>query len=153
MSTDKFHKDIITGRMCPYCQQKTEHVDSSVIYGKSYGMIYHCKPCKAWVGTHKNNPKKSLGRLADQELRKAKKSAHAAFDPHWKALVRIAGLSASQARKLCYGALSDALDIPIEHTHIGMFDIELCVRVIGICSTWEKERQKAEIAYYNSLRL
>ena len=33
--------------ICPYCNQESQFVDSSVIYGKSYGMIYLCSDCDA----------------------------------------------------------------------------------------------------------
>lgn len=33
---------ILSGKICPYCGNRTEYVDSSVIYGRSYGMIYLC---------------------------------------------------------------------------------------------------------------
>lgn len=45
--------EIITGKVCPYCGKPTEYVDSSVIYGRSYGMIYLCRDCRAYVGVHK----------------------------------------------------------------------------------------------------
>lgn len=36
--------------ICPYCEKPAEFVDSSVIYGRSYGMIYLCRKCGAYVG-------------------------------------------------------------------------------------------------------
>lgn len=48
---------------CDYCGGPTEYVDSSVIYGRSYGMIYLCRPCRAYVGVHRGT-NKPLGRLA-----------------------------------------------------------------------------------------
>ncbi|MBL0255764.1 MAG: hypothetical protein IPQ27_12795, partial [Chitinophagaceae bacterium] len=44
---------LYAGLVCPYCGNKTEYIDSSFIYGKSYGMIYICKPYDAYVGVHK----------------------------------------------------------------------------------------------------
>lgn len=35
--------EILTGKICPYCGKPTEYVDSSIIYGRSYGMIYLCR--------------------------------------------------------------------------------------------------------------
>ena len=32
--------EILSGKICPYCGKPTEYVDSSIIYGRSYGMIY-----------------------------------------------------------------------------------------------------------------
>ena len=45
--------ELLTGKICPYCGKPTEFVDSSVIYGRSYGMIYLCRDCRAYVGVHK----------------------------------------------------------------------------------------------------
>ena len=67
---------------CDYCGRETEYVDSKVIYGKSYGKIYLCRNCMAYVGVHKGTDK-PLGRLANAELRNWKKAAHAVFDPLW----------------------------------------------------------------------
>ncbi|WP_278247013.1 zinc-finger-containing protein [Agathobaculum desmolans] len=72
-------KDVI----CNYCGRKAELVDSKVIYGTSYGMMYLCRRCNAYVGCHKGTDR-PLGRLADAELRYWKKAAHAVFDPLWR---------------------------------------------------------------------
>lgn len=65
---------------CDYCGRQAEYVDSKVVYGKSYGMMYLCRNCMAYVGVHKGTDK-PLGRLANAELRYWKKRAHAVFDP------------------------------------------------------------------------
>lgn len=73
--------DILTGKICPYCGNPTEYVDSSVIYGRSYGMIYLCRNCRAYAGVHKGT-NQALGRLANAELREAKKEAAFLFRPN-----------------------------------------------------------------------
>lgn len=75
--------EIISGKICPYCGKPTDYVDSSTIYGKSYGMTYLCKACDAYCGVHKG-PDKALGRVANKELRHWKKEAHKYFDLIWK---------------------------------------------------------------------
>lgn len=38
---------------CPYCGERAEFVDSAEVYhGQSYGLIYLCRPCDAYVGCH-----------------------------------------------------------------------------------------------------
>ena len=69
---------LYAGLICPYCGNNSEYIDSSFIYGKSYGMIYLCRPCEAYVGVHKGTDK-ALGRLANKELRESKKEAHFYF--------------------------------------------------------------------------
>lgn len=128
---------INSGLICPYCGNKTEYVDSAVIYGKSYGMIYLCKPCDAYVGVHRGSDK-SLGRLANKELREAKKEAHYHFDKIAKTgLINkiwnefIPDIS---NRNKAYLWLSKQMGIDKERCHIGMFDVEQCKKVIEICT-------------------
>ena len=111
---------------CDYCGRRAEYVDSKIIYGKSYGMIYLCRNCMAYVGVHKGTSK-PLGRLANAELRHWKKLAHAFFDPLWK-FGRFKG-----RRNDAYGWLSKKRGLPIEKTHIGMFDVQQCRQVVEIC--------------------
>lgn len=113
---------------CDYCGRLTQFVDSSIIYGKSYGKIYICSPCNAYVGVHKGSDK-PLGRLANAELRRWKKLAHSAFDPMWQR-----GLFRGR-RKQAYKWLSQKMGLPVEKTHIGMFDVKQCQRVVEICET------------------
>lgn len=117
---------------CDYCGRRAEYVDSKVIYGKSYGMVYlcRCKPQWAYVGVHKGTDI-PLGRLADAQLRRWKKEAHAAFDPLWK-YGRF-----KNRRNAAYAWLAEQMGLPVEKTHIGMFDVGHCKAVIQIC---RKER-------------
>lgn len=110
---------------CDYCGRETEYVDSKVIYGKSYGKIYLCRNCMAYVGVHKGTDK-PLGRLANAELRNWKKAAHAAFDPLWK-YGRFRG-----HRNAAYAWLAQKMGLPVEKTHIGMFDVGQCRKAIEI---------------------
>ena len=125
-------QEILSGKVCPYCKSKTEYIDSSFVYGKSYGMIYICKPCGAYCGVHKGTDD-ALGRLANAELRQWKKEAHKYFDPLWRRKME-QGLSKKKARDSAYKWLSEQMGLDIELTHIGMMDIEQCRRVVGLCS-------------------
>ena len=110
--------------MCDYCGKQSHFVDSTIVYGRSYGMIYYCPGCKAWVGVHKGTDV-PLGRLADAQLRKAKIAAHAAFDTIWR--------RRRTTRKEAYKWLSEQMGLPVEKTHIGMFDLAQCEQVITLC--------------------
>lgn len=70
---------IMQGKICPYCNSVPEYVDSSGAYGRSFGMIYLCRDCKAWVGVHEGTDV-ALGRLANTELREAKIITHKWLD-------------------------------------------------------------------------
>lgn len=110
---------------CPYCGQQAEYVDSAVIYGRSYGMVYLCRPCDAYVGVHKGTDQ-PLGRLANRELRRWRNRAHAMFDPLWqKGRFR-------RRRNDAYAWLAEKMGLPKEETHIAMFDIPQCKQVIQI---------------------
>lgn len=111
--------------VCPYCNRLAEYVDSSEVYGgRSYGMIYLCRSCNAYVGCHRGTSK-PLGRLANAELRRWKNAAHNAFDPLWK--------SGQFSRDSAYKLLATRMGLPREQTHIGMFDVEQCKQVVRIC--------------------
>jgi hypothetical protein len=126
-------KAILAGEVCPYCRRGTYLVDSSIIYsGKSYGPVYICGSCDAYVGVYKGT-KRALGRLANQELRYWKKEAHAEFDPLWHFISEERGVSLNEARSMCYKWLSDKMGTPLDETHIGMFDVDECKRVIQFC--------------------
>lgn len=114
-------KEMIKGKICPYCKAKTNYIDSIEVYGKSYGMIYMCRPCDAYCGVHKGTDK-ALGRVANKELREKKKEAHKYFDVIWK--------EGRQSRSNAYKDLAKHLKIPTEYCHIGMFSIKTCNEVI-----------------------
>lgn len=121
--------ETIAGKKCPYCEKPTQFVDSSVVYKSSYGMIYICWPCKAWVGTHKGS-EKSLGTLAKTRLRELRNAAHFWFDKLWKDSPK---KLRSENRHASYIWLSNILDIPKPLTHIGMFNEEQCRKTIEAC--------------------
>lgn len=110
---------------CPYCGQKAEYVDSAEIYGKSYGMVYLCRPCDAYVGVH-NGTDTPLGRLANRDLRRWRNRAHAAFDPLWQQG------RYRRRRNDAYAWLAGKMGLTKEETHIAMFDVEQCKQVIQI---------------------
>ena len=118
--------------ICPYCQQVAVYVDSTAVYRRSYGMIYLCRQCNAYVGVH-NGTDKPLGRLANAELRKAKIAAHDAFDPLWKGKIRRDGCAKYKARGAGYKWLAKQLQMNPEDCHIGMFDVDLCKQVVEVC--------------------
>lgn len=124
--------------ICPYCKQLPEYIDSKEVYdsGVSYGMIYCCRPCKAWVGVHKGTSI-PLGRLANAELREWKIKAHASFDPLWRKKME-QGLKKGKARRLAYDWLAKEMDLPNLLCHIALFDIDQCKQVISICKPYLK---------------
>lgn len=111
--------------ICDYCGRKAEYVDSKIIYGKSYGMVYLCRNCMAYVGVHKGSDR-PLGRLENAELRFWKQKAHKAFDPLWQYG------PFKHRRNAAYRWLSEQMNLPVSETHIGMFDVGQCKEAIRI---------------------
>ena len=126
------YKKVLQGKLCPYCLIRTEYIDSKEIYGKSYGMIYCCPLCKAFVGTHKKS-KKALGRVANEELRGWKKKVHNIFDQIWK--------NNFMSRSSAYFWLSEKMNRSPDYTHIGMFNIRQCKQVIDISRKYLREKE------------
>jgi len=125
--------------ICPYCSKLAEFVSSVEVYsGRNYGMIYLCRPCWAYVGVHKGTTK-SLGRLADDELRYWKKRAHAAFDPIWRERFERKNkidprYKKQMARGGRYKELAYLMSLTSKECHIGMFDVDQCRTVVKLCN-------------------
>ena len=119
---------------CPYDGERAEFVDSKVVYGKSYGMIWRCPKCDARVGVHKGSDQ-PLGRLADKELRNMKQKVHGVFDKLWEE-----GMSRSEA----YKWLAIQMDITREECHIGMFNLDRCRQAIEHCRAFLQKLKDSE---------
>lgn len=108
--------------LCPYCNEPAALVDSKEIYqGKSYGLVWLCRPCRAWCGVHKGSHR-PLGTLANGTVRELRKKAHATFDPIWK--------SKLLTRKKAYQRLAQAMGIEFHKCHIGMMQKDECFKAI-----------------------
>lgn len=120
---------------CRYCGNKVVYTSNAEIYGREYGngMVYLCRNCGAYVGTHPNSDR-PLGTLANAELREYRKQAHFWFDQIWKTPNKI------MSRWKAYDWLSKQLGLPKEKTHIGMFEKNECIKVIKLA----KERLNNE---------
>jgi hypothetical protein len=115
--------------VCPYCKQHSRRTDGREIYPNRPDLFkkifYICAPCDAYVGCHPNSAR-PMGRLADSVLRAAKSAAHREFDKIWR--------SGRMSRTNAYAWLARQLRIPAHQCHIGMFDEDMCARVIAACS-------------------
>ena len=140
---------------CDYCHQPAALVMGEVIYPAYYKLhklfYWHCEPCGAYVGTHKNSrDHKPYGRLAKSRLRYLKAQAHIAFDPLWQNRIPKKGSGIKRERHWCkgqssasiktelrnkaYGWLARRMGILYSTCHIGMFDEDQCRLVIKICN-------------------
>lgn len=115
--------------ICPYCGRRAEFIDSKHYYsnGKSYGMMYLCRPCDATVGVHKNSANYyPLGTLANKELRELRQRCHKLFDTLWR------GNMKTMSREQAYKKLADNMNLKIEEAHIALFREDDCIKFIRI---------------------
>lgn len=138
-------KDLI----CPYCGSNAPLESTKKIYqGRDFGLAYICSQyptCDAYVGCHKESGK-PLGRLANKELREWKIKAHAAFDELWKRKLAKRRKERGEDYKVIYARgsgykwLRGQLGIEAKDCHIGMFDVDMCKRVIDVCTSYLKKK-------------
>ncbi len=121
MKLTEQQKNILLGKICPYCGQDSKLVDSIEVYGTHYGDLWMCKPCDAYVSCHEGT-EVAMGRLANKYLREWKKKTHEAFDTIWKKKI--------MTRTEAYMWLSEELGIPPEYMHIGMLGVDNCKLII-----------------------
>ncbi len=109
---------------CPYCKRPTELIDSKEYYsnGKSYGMMYICRPCDATIGCHGKGTK-PLGSPAKPVLRELRKCCHVIFDKQWK--------YGPLNRESAYFELARTMGISTDSAHIGMFREEHCLEMLA----------------------
>lgn len=132
--------------ICPYCNKAAEFVNGETVYPHRKDLhslnFWKCSSCSAYVGCHKRHPKynpngdKPLGRLANFELRTAKRVAHFHFDPLW----HFSDMSRTEA----YKWLARKLDIDPKDCHIGMFDLETCNKVRQICIDYQASSKEVK---------
>lgn len=141
--------------ICPYCNTQARLFNGLSVYPHRPDLkmlrFWMCKPCDAYVGCHKkgawvetaqgrvtSDGTLPLGRLANAELRKAKKDAHDALDMWWQCED-----NKPKARCAVYKRLADALGISVYDCHIGMFDVDRCDEVLRICDQWAEKELRA----------
>lgn len=114
--------------ICHYCGNETKLVTGNIIYPHRKDLkkkkFYLCLPCNAYVGCHANTDK-PLGIVANATLRKYKGIAHATFDPIWRNRKLM-------KRSEAYKWLAKSLGIPRSECHIGMFNVDMCKKVVTV---------------------
>ncbi len=124
---------------CPFCCSRVSLIDSAQVFGCSYGFIYLCDAypnCDARVGCHPSSIK-PLGTLADKELRRWRSLAHRHFDPLWQSGV-------FSSRQSAYKWLSKAMRLPLDKTHVAMFDIQQCQKAISLVEGFRRDGQRVK---------
>ena len=112
---------------------------NGLVTPSGYGFIYLCNAypnCDARVTTHPGSIK-PLGTLADKELRRWRSLAHCKFDPLWQSGV-------FSSRQAAYKWLSKAMKLPLEKTHVAMFNLRQCQRAITCVEVFTKSRRNVK---------
>ena len=112
---------------CRFCKGAVKMINNAEVYGREFGwpLTYRCECCGARVGTHPGTDI-PLGTLADEATQKARKEAHAAFDPIWRG-------KTPWHRAQAYKALARAMGV--RAAHISWFDADECQRVVRLCQS------------------
>lgn len=90
-------------------------------------LFYGCSrwpDCRAAHGAHPDG--KPVGKPGTERDKKARMTAHAAFDQLWK--------SGSMHRSQAYKWLAEQLGVEKKDCHIGKFDAAMCARVVEACN-------------------
>lgn len=115
---------------CTYCDELAELHPGPAVYPDRKDLedrlLWVCWACEAWVGCHRGTDR-PFGSLANDELRRARISAHAAFDPIWQ--------KERLTRPAAYAWLAEMLAVSPDDCHIGLMDLEQCGTVTDL--VWE----------------
>lgn len=118
-------KDVLSGKICPYCNCETKRVTDRDIYGPHSNYNRSFIQCEMnadhYVGTFANG--QALGRLADAELRKLKREGHALFDQLWQGENAV-----FRTRDQAYVWLARNMHLSNDLTHFAMFNNEQCLQ-------------------------
>ena len=123
--------------ICPYCGAQAEKTSGRDWYPDRKDLwhlrLWGCFFCDAYVGCH-GNTWESKGTLANLQLRRLRSKCHGVFDPRWKpqGLGKIDKSIASRKREAEYAWLAEKLGISVQECHFGMFDVEMCRKVLRI---------------------
>lgn len=93
--------------------------------------FWKCHACGGYVGCHKGT-NKPLGSPATEYLRRCRSDAHRAFDPLWQ--------SGQLKRKQAYRMLAAFMEIEPWTCHIGWFDADQCLKVMGFVHAFQNKR-------------
>jgi len=122
---------------CGECGSEAELATGADIYPHRRDLwhkdFWRCRNCGARCGCHKGT-KNPLGSPAGPETRKARQSAHAAFDPIWRGDRKI------MDRRKAYCWLSGVTGIEQEKCHIGMMTKDQALLVVKV--SWEKRERE-----------
>lgn len=137
MSTTLTYARPLPHPRCPFCSERAELVDKSVVYvgePAQAGKVWLCWPCDAWVMAHQDPPHRPTGTLAKALLRSKRLKATRFFESVWKTAAKEdRSRTESEWRRLAYLWLAGELGISPQLCQIGFFGHVQVQAVIDIC--------------------
>jgi hypothetical protein len=122
---------------CPFCSERAQLVDKSVVYvgePTKGGKVWLCWPCDAWVLAHGDFPHRPTGTLAKGILRAKRAKAARLFDQVWRTAAKEdRSRTESEWRSVAYAWLASELGISPSRCQIGFFGHVQAQAVIDIC--------------------
>ncbi len=109
-------------KLCPVHKKKMEASKTK------YGLRFQCPLCDyyCWSG--------NTSTPANLVTHRARMRAHREFDTQWET---------KKERRELYKALSEYMNYPQHRTHIGMFSIEECMKVLNFIQVQEGKKHYA----------
>lgn len=133
-----------------FCGSETEYKDSAELYhGRSYGMRWICKrfpDCRGSVGAHPDG--RPLGTVPNPEDKVWRGRLHALIDPLWRNPSPTDDRRKKYRRGSVYRWLSIITNLPIDEVHVGMWDAEMCQKVLKLIEQYPYEQRYELIPYY-----
>lgn len=116
--------------LCNYCGAKAVLVrvgENGYPYVDDHGPVWICEPCQAWVGVRARSRNHApLGRLANAELREAKRRLHDALEPLVQAKMRRDGVNIFAARGKAMKWLIAALGLDVASPNLHSLTLDQC---------------------------
>ncbi len=133
--------------VCEYCgnvAQLAQTGDVAYPYLEDHGAVWICVPCQAWIGVRPGSRQHTpLGRLANAELREAKKRLHDALEPLVVGKMRRDGVNLFEARGKAIKWLASELNFTLSTPSIHALTREQCEQAIRYISEFQAARQRS----------
>ncbi len=118
--------------------------DSAYPYLEDHGPVWICASCQAWIGVRPRSRQHTpLGRLANADLRDAKKRLHDVLEPLVVAKMRRDGVKPFEARGKAIKWLASELNFTLSTPSIHALTLDQCEQAIRYVGEFQAARQRS----------